>query len=138
MNEIDISKYDGYFHDGSILAIDHQGDKIIFSMTSAEMHEEDLQDNIPLSKDDPFKCLRGKLHVEGISKILIDNVPLSGILKQEYDDGDIFRLEIKKKSVEICVIWEDFPPKLKQNSFSVIKIDAKKIYWENIPDLPWD
>lgn len=138
MNAIDFSKYTGYFHDGSILSIDHKDHTIVFSMTSAEMDEEDLQDNIHLSKDDPFKCLRGKLHIEGIKEILINNVPLSGILKKEYDDGDIFKLEIKKNSVELCIIWEDFPPKPTRNNFSVIKIDAEKIYWENIPNLPWD
>lgn len=135
---MDISKYTSFFHDGSIMNIEHLGSNLIFTMGSAEMHEEDLQDNIALSKGDPFKCLRGKLHIEEIRKILLDDIPLSRILKKEYDDGDIFRLEIKKNSVEICVIWEDFPPKPKRNSFSVIKIDAEKIYWENIPDLPWD
>lgn len=138
MSKIDISKYEGYFHDGSILTINHQRNQIIFSITSAEMDEEDLQDDITLSKDDPFKCLRGKLHIEGIKKILIDNVPLSGVLKQEYDHGSILDLNIKEHSIKIFVEWIDFPPKTRRNNFSLIKIEAEKIYWENIPDLPWD
>lgn len=37
-------------------------------MSSAEMHEGELKDDIELSSKNPFKCLRGKLHLEGIRK----------------------------------------------------------------------
>lgn len=74
-----ISKYAAFFHDGSVINIQHSGDRIEFSMASAEMDEEDIKDNITLSKDD---SIQGKLHLKGIRNIIIDGKPFLGILKK--------------------------------------------------------
>ena len=102
-------------------------------MESAEMDKEDLTDDILLSNDDSIK---GKLYINGIHSITINKEPFVGILKKTYDHGSIFELSIKKKSIELCVEWVDFPPKPRRTDFSVIKIKAEKIYWNNIPNLP--
>ena len=132
---MDISKYTSFFHDGSIMNIEHIGSNLIFTMGSAEMDKEDLKDNIALSKNNRIK---GKLHIDGVQTIIIDDQSFLGKMKQEYDHGDILHLTIKNNFVELTVEWIDFPPKVEREFFSVIQIEAKKIYWENIPDLPWD
>ena len=48
----DISKYTDFFHDGSIIDIHHTGDHMVILMASAEIDEEDITDDIILSKDD--------------------------------------------------------------------------------------
>lgn len=130
---MDISKYQDFFHDGSVIDISHHKNNIILSMESAEMDKEDITDDILLSNDDSIK---GKLYINGIHSITINKEPFRGILKKTYDHGSIFELSIKRKSIEICVEWVDFPPNSKKEDFSVIKIQTEDIYWENIPDLP--
>jgi hypothetical protein len=129
---MDISEYAAFFHDGSIMDILHIGDKIEFFMVSAEMDEDDLKDDIVLSKDD---SIQGKLHVEGIKNIIVDKQPFLREITKKYDKGRVFDFEIEKSVIELSIIWVNFPPKLEVNEFSVIKIEAEKIWWENIPNL---
>ena len=129
---MNISNYTAFFHDGSIMDIRHIGDKVEFFMASAEMDEEDIKDDIVLSKDD---SIQGKLHVEGITSVVIDKQPFLGKITKKYDNGKIFDFEITNNSIELSINWINFPPKPEVNEFSVIKIEAKKIWWENIPDL---
>jgi hypothetical protein len=131
-NIMDISKYAAFFHDGSIIDIKHIGDQITILMESAEMEEKDMQDNITLTKDNRIK---GKLHIEGVKCIKINNEKNLKLIKKIHDEGGIFNFEITKNSVVLSVDWVNFPPKPKVNEFSVIKIEAEKIWWENIPDL---
>src|SRR3972149_3210149 len=129
---MNISKYSAFFHDGSIMDIRHTKDKIEFSMASAEMDREDVGDDIHLSKDD---SIQGKLHIEGVKNIKINKKTFRGVIKKIYDNGRIFDFEIKKNGVEISIDWVNFPPKNEVDEFTVIEIEAKKIWWENIPDL---
>ncbi|PCI92276.1 hypothetical protein COB11_07770 [Candidatus Aerophobetes bacterium] len=129
---MDISKYTAFFHDGSVMDIQHTEDKIVFFMASAEMDEDDIKDDINLSKDN---SIQGKLHIEGIKRVTVDDELLEKPLRKEYDNGHIFDFEITKNSIELSIDWINFPPKPQINEFSVINVDAKKIYWENIPNL---
>ena len=79
---MNISKYQDYFHDGSIIDLSHHENNIIISMESAEMDKEDLTDDILLSNDDSIK---GKLYINGIHSITINKEPFVGILKKTYD-----------------------------------------------------
>jgi len=76
---MNISKYEAFFHDGSLIDIRHIGTKIEFSMASAEMDEEDVENDVILSKND---SIQGKLHIEGIKSIMIGGNPFPGILKK--------------------------------------------------------
>jgi hypothetical protein len=129
---VDISKYTAFFHDGSIMDIQHIKNKIEISMASAEMDEEDVKDDNILSKDD---SIQGKLHIEGIKSIEISGKPFSGIIQKLYDNGRIFDFVIMNNFVELLIDWVNFPPKPEINEFSIIKIEAEKIWWENIPNL---
>ena len=131
---MNISNYAAFFHDGSIMDIQHMGDKVEFSMASAEMDEEDINDDVVLSKDD---SIQGKLHVEGIKNIIIDKQPFLGKISKNHDNGKIFDFEITENYIELSIIWINFPPKPAMNEFSIIKVEAEKIWWENIPDLEW-
>lgn len=129
---MNIAKYGAYFHDASLIDVHHAGTHIIFSMWSAEMDPEDMEDDIPLSD----LRIKGRLHVEGVKEIRIDEKQFSGILKMFYDSGEIFHLEIEKNKMEIQIIWQQWLPKpINEVGFSTIQIEAEKIYWEPVPDL---
>lgn len=130
-----ITKYVDFFHDGSIIDIDHIGNKMTISMESAEMDEEDIKDDIDLLQDDR---IRGKLHIEGIKSIKENNHPYTDILKMKYADAEIFHFEINQNKVEFQIKWGTYPPKVRIEDFSTLEIEADKIWWENIPDLSDD
>jgi hypothetical protein len=53
----------------------------------------------------------------------------------KYDYGSIFDFNIKDDTIELQISWRNSPQKPYVNDFSTIIINAKKIWWENIPDL---
>ena len=129
---MNISEHTGFFHDGSLIEIEHKNDKIILSMSSAEVDETDLKEPIELSENDR---IAGKLHIEGVKNIIVDDEVLEGTLKKEYDNGHICDFEIIDNTVNLAIRWVNYPRKPEVDVFSVITIEGKKIYWENIPDL---
>lgn len=129
---MDISKYTSFFHDGGIDDIKHIENRMIISMESAEMDKNDINEDITLSK---YDTIQGKLHIEGIINITINEKPFSGVLKKIYDSGNIFDFELGKNYVKLLVSWGNYPPKSDIDDFSTIEIEAEKIWWENIPDL---
>jgi hypothetical protein len=44
---MNVSKYSGYFHDGSLVNFKHMGNKVEISMLSAEIIPEHMIKNIP-------------------------------------------------------------------------------------------
>jgi hypothetical protein len=130
--KFDIKKQGGYFHDGSLIDIQHTPNQIVLSLESAEMDLIDVKDQIQLSERNTFK---GKLHLENVKNISVNDIPNSGILQLPYDTGSIFDLTLTDKMIELQIVWVNFPPKPYVNDFSTIKIEAGKIWWENIPDL---
>jgi hypothetical protein len=129
---MDIQNYTSFFHDGSIMEISHAGNKMTFSMESAEIDEEDVKGDVVLSKNDR---IRGKLHLEKINDVKEDGQSYSGVLTMKYEDAEIFHFEINQNSVEFQIKWNSYPPKPCIENFSTIEIKAEKIWWENIPDL---
>ena len=127
-----ISKYADFFHDGSIIDIEHKDDKIEILMSSAEVDEEDLKESIELSED---KRIKGKLYIEGVKSITIDGKLLQEPLKKEYNDGEIINFNIIGNIVRLAIQWDNYPPRPKMDVFSVFTIFGRKVYWENIPDL---
>lgn len=131
---MNVSNYTAFFHDGAILDIKHEKNKIQLFMESAQIDEEDLKeehlDDIILSNDER---IRGELHIEEIKSININNKLVDRIIKKN-DYGRIFDLELTHSSIKLLLEWVSFSPKL-EGEFMTIKILAEKIYWENIPDL---
>jgi len=129
MNIID---YTSYFHDGSLIDIHHDQSSIILSMESAEISPDENLDNIILSE----KCtIKGKLHLEGVDLIIENERQMSVHLKMLYDSADILHLKINSTIVSLDLEWINFPPHPKVTAYSFYIIHAKKIRWENIPDL---
>jgi hypothetical protein len=56
VESMNIANYAAFFHDGSIINIQHTDTKIEISMESAEISEEDLKDEIFLSKYNTLKA----------------------------------------------------------------------------------
>lgn len=131
-NKVVFDNYLPLFHDGAVFNIEHINSNITIFMHSAQIHKEYLKNKIELSKYDRIK---GKLHLEKIKMILINGLPFSGILKMSGDKGGIFDFLLTKNMVELQMEWVNYPPKPAINEFSTIRIEAEKIWWENIPDL---
>ena len=131
---MDISEYTSYFHDGILVDIQHVGNSIDISMISSEIVPEDMMENMP-----PLKAgsIMGKLHLEGVKKIQIDDELFDGTLKKTHDRGKIFRFEILENKVTLMIIWKDFSLETDEH-FSEIGIEAEKIDWENMPNFSKD
>jgi len=129
---MDIKNYTSFFHDGSILNITHSGNRMTISMESAEMDEEDLVDDLALSKNNRIK---GKLYIEGIKSIKENGeIDLDVyLMKGEY--AEIFHFKLHSKKVEFEISWNSSPPSPCIMNFYTVEIEAENIWWENIPDL---
>lgn len=129
---MDISKYTGYFHDGTLIDIKHDGKNIMFFLESAEIEPDEIIDKRILSNTN---TLTGILNVINIKNTLIGNKEYKGTLRKEYDDGEILELKIHNNKMRLLIEWKNFPPKTRVRDFGEIEIEAEKIYWENIPNL---
>ncbi len=101
-------------------------------MSSAEVNSLEIEKNLILSKD---HRIRGIFHLNNVQ-----NIHLTGDYKLEnlfdvFYLGTVFDFEIKNKTVELGVLWENYPPKQHTNEFTTIVIKADCIWWENTPDL---
>jgi len=128
---MDIKQYTGYFHDGTLIDIKQKINSVEIFLESCEITSDELINKVSLSKDG---TLKGKLCLKGIKNIKVDDKIYNGILQKQYDDGEIFRLEIGNNKIFLLVEWNDFPPKLRVRDVGTIEIEAEHIYWENIPD----
>jgi hypothetical protein len=124
-----ISKYSSFFHDGEILDIKHTKNTIEILMRSAEIDPDEMKDNIRLSLGN---FITGKLHIQEIKKIKVNEKPFYGIIKKTHNDNDLLHLKISKNTVFIEIGWRG--PLPCQNDFSAFEIEANKIWWENIPN----
>ena len=130
---MDISKYTAYFHDGGLIDIEHIGNKICLPMISAEIGEDDLVDVQLLSED---HRLKGKLHLEGVRNIWIDEQPFHGVLHKEYDSGNIFDFKWENHTVILIASWSNYPPKDRyQTDLFCYRFNADRIFWEPKKDL---
>ena len=128
---MDITKYTGYFHDGSLLEIDARDNHIILSLESAEIDPMEIGDVKFLSKSN---TLFGKLHLKNVKEVKGIQKPYTSALCKTYDDGEILDLEVQPGEIFLLIQWVNFPPKPKTNDVSSIEIEAEEIYWENIPN----
>ncbi len=130
---MEIKNYTAYFHDGLVIDIKHFGHDMTIDMSSAEMDPVDLVDDAVLSNED---TIVGRLHILEIESIYINDRTFYGRLAKSYDSGTINRLSIENTLVLLQVSWENFPPKLRsETDLFEIKIKAKDIHWESIPNL---
>ena len=131
-DNMNISHYD--FHDGCLIDIKHYKDNIEISMESAQIIYDDLKDDLSLST---HNTLKGKLHIEKIKEIKVNNIPFFGEFKKLHDEGDIFAFDIQENKVILTICWEDHPPKNTPGTdmWCTYGIEAETIYWENIPNL---
>ncbi len=128
---MDIQNYVAWFHDGTLKEIVHEPDKshISILMSSSEILDwEEFDNKIELSKN---QTIVGKLHLQDIKKITVNDNPYNGILQKFYADGEILDFEMEANIIELGILWHLSP----KNDFSTIKIKAGKIWWENLPEL---
>jgi hypothetical protein len=92
----------------------------------------DLQDPITLTERNTIK---GKLYLNGVKSIKLNDILFFDRLKMKYDSAEVFDLEIQKNQVEISINWENFPPNPPINDFETITIELESVEWETIPTL---
>ncbi len=131
---MNIEKYTGYFHDGTVIDILHEESQIQFLLESSEISEEEPLDRSFLSTSN---TLKGKLHILNVTRARIGNKEYEDVLKKQYDDGEILELWIHNNRMMMLVEWTNFPPKDRITNVSKIEIEAESIYWENIPSLAY-
>ncbi len=128
-----IEKYTSYFHDGTVHDIKYTKNQIMIAMESAELRPEWNEDNITLSKRN---TISGNLHLEDFGNIRINGQIYKEKLLKTYDSSDVYTFEIHPNKVLLLISWINYPPKPREETpFSEYEIEAKKIYWENIPTL---
>jgi hypothetical protein len=123
---MDIFDAESYFQEGTIVDILHKGKEMKLLLKSVELDQDEVEDDVTLSED---HTLSGTLCLEGISGIYIDDEPFEGVLTKIYDLGTIAELEFFENGIELQVHWVNFPPKKEMNTFSLIEIEADKVYF---------
>jgi len=131
-DKIYIISYAHYFHDGNLFNISILRNEIAFQMCSAEVDFSEIGKNLTLSKD---HRIRGILHLKTIQDVYITGEYKLEKLFDVFNLGTILDFEIRNKSIELGILWENYPPKLRTNTFTTIVIQADSIWWENTPDL---
>jgi hypothetical protein len=101
-------------------------------MESAEMHEEDIVDDLILSKDDR---ILGCLHIEGIKNITEDDKETTTKIEMKFPDAEIFRFRLGSNSVKFHILWFTIPANSGVNDYSDLEITADRIWWENLPEI---
>jgi len=129
---MNISEFAPYFHDGTIFSIKQNGSSIEIYMQSSELDKEVGTTN-SLSK---YHRLAGKLHLDGIKKIRDNNKDLIHGLTMKYQSACILNLEVKNGKLILDIEWKNYPPNPDKTEYSFYEVQAEKIWWENIPELP--
>ena len=130
---MDFKKYTGYFHDGTLIGVRKKENNMEIFLESCEISSDEFTDKKKLSK---ANTLKGKLCLIGIKWIKVDEKEGKEIPCDEYDDGEILRFRMNSGKVFFLIEWKNFPPKPCIEDIGTIEIEAKKIYWKNIPELP--
>lgn len=129
---MNIIKYKDYFCDGTLLDVEHGENQIDFFLESAEVDPEEIEDELVLSKENRIK---GKLSLKNVTSLKIENEPYLSPFIKEYDDGEILDFNIQGDELSFLIEWKNFPPKARSTKISKIEVKAKKVEWEDIPDL---
>jgi hypothetical protein len=103
-------------------------------MSSAEVDFSEIEKGLTLSKD---HRIRGILHLYNIHSIHLTCEYKLENLFDVFNLGTILDFEIMNKTIELGILWENYPPKVRTNEFTTIIIQADRIWWENIPDLKY-
>ncbi len=104
---LNVADYD--FHDGCIIDVINKNSHLEIVMESAELSEEEIHDTALLSK---YNTLRGKLHLEAISEIKVNERKIETPLKKPRDGGNISSFTIDNHIVVISAYWSNYPPYL--------------------------
>ena len=127
---MNITHYTSYFHDGTLLQIDHRDSCIVFTLESAEIDPMEIGNISILSQSN---TLFGKLHLNEVKSVKADPQPCTGVLRKTHDSGEILDLEVHPGKIFLLIAWADYPPKPETNDVSSIDVEAEAIYWENMP-----
>lgn len=124
------TKYD--FHDGSIIAIEHEHQQVRIAMESAEICPEDITENEVLTK---ARTIKGILTISGIRTLEVDGKQFKGRLTMQADSATILDFNVDESKVHFFVEWINFPQTDPGWEYTDIVIEAEAIRWEDSPDI---
>lgn len=125
-----IAPFQSYFHDGSMMKINHGTTDLDIFIESAEICHE-IDRSMTLSKD---RRIRGVLHLKNVLSIFIDRQPFKGKLKMLADEAGILNFQIHENRVCLFVEWINYSHQKKGVvKFSDIMINVDHVFWENNP-----
>ncbi|CDR33193.1 hypothetical protein [Criblamydia sequanensis] len=131
--KLPISKYEMEFHDGNLINIEHKDQNLTLTIISSELKTRIVDiDNIKVSFDNRIK---GNLHFDEVTKILKWGKDFQGPLNMFSDFASIYYLKFYEGGVVLSVIWERYFPRFQELKNDKFQIEAKKIYWESLPNL---
>src|SRR5262249_11925823 len=118
-------KYAGYFHDGTLTGLIQEGNRVDFTLVSAEIDKRDRDASVPHD----FR-LKGMLSLEGVRNIQVNRKPYSEPMKMKSESADIYNLEISEHRLEIELTWEIYLPYFKEVSWQTITMDYDRLTWK--------
>ena len=126
---LDITNYNGYFHDGYLRNLTHKGSQIEFFLESSIINPEDFSEKALLTNDMKIK---GVLTASSIISIIIDDQKTTKPLKMEYDYAEILTLKTDKKKVYLLIEWDNYSSSPECELLSEIIVEAENIHWESM------
>lgn len=130
---MNIQNYTSYFHDGTVHDINHVKNHMEIAMESAQLLPAWNEDAIKLSK---YDTISGRLHLDKIKSIRVNENNYTGELRKTYDSSDINHFEILSNKAILLIRWINYPPNpYEETDIFTIEIEADEIYWENVPNL---
>jgi hypothetical protein len=132
---MELSRYTGWFHDGSLRGIYHdlEQQKISIAMTSAQIigMGEEFDGQIELSEE---RKITGVLDIKTCTSIHVNDSLFVQALDMFYPEGEILGFSLLgENSVKLEISWNRL--EITGIDFTTILIEAREISWRNISDL---
>ncbi len=124
-----ICTYSSFFHDGEIEQIIRKKNCISLLLCSSEISPSDIPDNHFLNSSNR---IRGWLHLENISAILVDDMLFHGHLLKTHDSCGLLDFDVTASCVSFFIEWINFPPKTEAQIYNQIDIKTDKISWKKL------
>jgi hypothetical protein len=125
--------WQSFFHDGSVIQIEHEQNKVNITLESAEISS--AEDSFPNAQLSENRTITGILHLKEVQFILVQNLSFTGQLKMLAEVGEILEMQMTSQKVRLLIEWINFSKKNPEKEISDIVIHAKEIFWENSPNL---
>lgn len=132
----EISKFEDFFHDGSIDHIEQIGNNIYMWMESAQLKPEWISEfQVRVNED---LRIKGVLHLINVKSIIVNEV-VCNEYKPKFELSDILDLYVSETQISLLVIWRNRSPDDNTEEWQKVIIEAERVFWrydEYVNDPP--